>query len=434
MPTVGPHMTVFFRATRLAIVLFVFPASGFAQDLPPNLKDIASKLGKKRATTVTFASAGPATAPACGLAPFRITLSRGPSYTFTHSVLSEPGDKARRKTIFVVTGGLASDADGSPRAYHPEDPTGTGTCTLSPGHDGSLVPSGSACALDSFSDGGIAVFKGTTQLRDSGLKEDWLQFWSLIRDRKLQSFDIEKVLGASFGYHYYGFYWKQKDMTAIFKDENVQRTADGYPCTRGASSRYPGYFVSATTLRHAADHAGADVDRPSVFALASADAGAADTAPATAGVAPAECESFRNIDSETVAYFVIPGGTLGDATIGDIVVARIKTSNGERYAYGVAADEGPIRKFGEGSLLFNQQLLGKSGPVINNRGVNALDIGHTPVAVAILGGTRDLLKGDYSQANVERVAKAEFARWGGDADPAKRMDACAAAATVIPRH
>ena len=277
-------MTVFLRAIALSIVLFVWPGSGFAQDLPPNLRDIASQLGKKRSTTVTFASAGPTTAAACGLAPFNVTLSRG-SRSFTHAVLSEPGDKAMRKTIFVVTAGLASDADGSPRAYHPEDPTGSGTCTLTPGRDGALVPSGPACALDSFADGGIAVFKGTSQLKDSGLKEDWLQFWSLIRERKLASFDLAQVLGASFGYHYYGFYWKQKDMTAIFKDENVQRTADGYPCTRGAGSRYAGYFVAATTLRHATDHAGADVERPSVFALASADASAADRTPAP--VAPA---------------------------------------------------------------------------------------------------------------------------------------------------
>lgn len=431
-------MTVFFRTIGLFIVLFAWPGSGSAQDLsskdlPPNLKDIASKLGKKRSTTVVFAPAGQATALACGLAPFNVTLSRG-SRSFTHAVLSEPGDKARRKTIFVVTGGLASDADGSPRAYHPEDPTGSGTCTLSPGRDGSLVPSGPACALDSFADGGIAVFKGTTQLKDSSLKEDWLQFWSLIRDRKLLSFDLAQVLGASFGYHYYGFYWKQKDMTAVFKDENVQRTADGYPCTRGAGSRYAGYFVAATTLRHTSDHAGADVGRPSLFALAGADVAGAESSATGHAVAPAECEAFRNIDSETVSYFVIPGGTLGEATIGDVVVARIKTNSGDRYAYGVAADEGPIGKFGEGSILFNQQLLGKTGAVMNNRGLNALDIDHTPVAIAILGGTRDLLKGDFSQANVERVAKAEFARWGGDTDPTKRMDACAAAASVIPRH
>ena len=282
----------------------------------------------------------------------------------------------------------------------------------------------------------MAVSPSSRERRSSRtrvLKEDWLQFWSLIRERKLQSFDLEKVLGASFGYHYYGFYWKQKDMTAIFKDENVQRTADGYPCTRGAGSRYAGYFVAATTLRHGTDHAGGDFGRPSVLALASADASAADSA-TDRSIAPAECEAFRNINSETVAYFVIPGGTLGGAGIGDVVVARIKTGTGERYAYGVAADEGPIGKFGEGSILFNQQLLGKTGAVMNNRGLNALDIDHTPVAIAILGGTRDLLKGDFSQRNVERVAKAEFARWGGGGDPVRRFDACAAAATVIPRH
>jgi Fungal chitosanase of glycosyl hydrolase group 75 len=185
-------------------------------------------------------------------------------------------------------------------------------------------------------------------------------------------------------------------------------------------------------LQHTVDHAGADVVRPSVFALAAANA--ADTAAAGDAVAPAECQAFRNIDSETVAYYVIPGGTLGEASVGDIVVARVKTSAGDKYVYGVAADEGPIGKFGEGSILFNQKLLGKTGAVMNNRGLNMLDIDHTPVAVAILGGTRDLLKGDFSQGNVEKVARAEFARWGGGSDPERRMDACAAAAKVIPRH
>src|ERR1700741_532628 len=103
-------MTGPFRALCLSMALFLWPAFGVAQDLPPNLKDIASKLGKKRSTTVVFTSAGAATASACGLGPFNVTLSRG-SRSFTPPVLSEPGDKARHKTIFVVTGGLASDAD-----------------------------------------------------------------------------------------------------------------------------------------------------------------------------------------------------------------------------------------------------------------------------------------------------------------------------------
>jgi hypothetical protein len=402
------------RAFWLTIVLMGWPVFSFGQDLPPNLKAIASQLGKKRTTTVSFAASGQTTAPACGLAPFRVTLSR-PVGSATYSVLSEPADQARRKTIFVLTNGLAVDADGSPRAYHPEDPSGTGSCTLAPGQNGALVPSGPACALDQFSDGGIAVFKGTAPIKDGNLKQDWLQFWSLIRDRKLPSFDLDKVLGTTFGYHYYFFYWKEKDMTAFFKDENVQRTADGYPCTRGQPSRYAGYFVSATTLQHTLDHPGAETAAPSA-------------------IAPPECLALRNIDAETVPFFIIPGGTLGDATIGDVVVAHYKGPAGDRYVYGVAADEGPIGKFGEGSVLFNQRLLGKTGPVMNVKGVNAVDIEHANVAILILGGTRDLLKGDFSPGNVESVAKAEFARWGANAEPTKRFEACAAVATMNPRR
>jgi hypothetical protein len=402
------------RIFCFSVVLFIWPGSGIAQDLPPNLKAIVSQLDKKRATSVVFAPTGQTTVPACGLAPFRVTLTRGPRNA-TYSVLSEPPDQARRKTIFVVTDGLASDADGSPRAYHPEDPTGTGKCTLSRGQNGALVPSGPACALDSFSDGSLAVFKGTTMLKDGSLKDDWLQFWSLIRDGKLPSYDVAKVLGASLGYYYYFFYWKEKDMSAFFKDENFQRTAEGYPCVRGQASRYAGYFVSGTTLKHAGDHPGAEVAAPTE-------------------IAPPECLALRNIDSETVAFFVIPGGTLGDATIGDVVVARLKSQTGDRYVYGVAADEGPIGKFGEGSALFNQRLLGKSGPVMNVNGLNALDIDKSNVAILILGGTRDLLKDDFSQSNVESVARAEFARWSANAEPTKRFEACAAAATVNPRR
>jgi hypothetical protein len=412
MLPVRVHMPLFFRTICFLVVLFISTGSGMAQDLPPNLKAIASQLGKKRATSVVFASTGQTTAPACGLAPFRVTLTRGPNST-SYSVLSEPGDQVRRQTIFAVTDGLAADADGSPRAYHPEDPTGTGKCELNPGRNGALVPSGPACALDQFTSGSIAVFTGTTPLADKSLKEDWLQFWSLIRNHKLPSHDLAEVLGESFGYHYYFFYWKEKDMSVFFKDENFQRTAGGYPCIHGQASRYAGYFVSATTLKHDTDHPGAEVATP-------------------AEIAPPECLALRNIDSETTAFFVIPGGTLGDATIGDVVVARLKRKVGGKdvytYAYGVAADEGPISKFGEGSALFNQKLLGKSGPVMNVHGLNALDFDQANVAILILGGTRDLLKGDFSQSNVESVAKTEFARWGGNAEPTTRLEACAAVA------
>jgi hypothetical protein len=403
----------------LTILYFVSAASGLAQDMPPNgnLAQMVTKLGKKLPTDVSISATNQPVAPACKLQRFDVTLSRGADRKYTYSILSDPdGPGASRRNVLAVSAGLAVDADGSARAYHPEDPTGSGTCTLTGDHNGGYYPSGGqVCAIDNFSDGGIAVFKGTTQVRDGDLADDWRQFWSLIRDKKLTPYDLARVSGMSFGYHYYFFYWKQRDMTVFFKDENVQRTSDGYPCTRGGKSRFAGYFVAATTLKHDSDHAGAEIFNP-------------------VAVAPAECQALRDIDAEMVPYFVIPGGTLGQATIGDVVVARVKTDGGERIVYGVAADEGPIRSFGEGSAALNQLLLSKTGPVINNAALDKLDISRTAVTILILGGTRQLLKGNFSRANIETVAHAEFVRWGRGADPAKRLNACIAEAKVNPRY
>jgi hypothetical protein len=402
----------------LLVFAFNFAAANHlvAEDGPPaaNLTRMMAKLGKKRPTTVVFNATSQPVDAKCQLGQFNVTLSRG-ARSFTYSVLSEPKSASPdRKSILAVIKRLKVDADGSPRAYHPEDPAGAGTCALIAAKDGSYIPAaGQTCAIDQFSDGGIAVFKGTAQLKDSNLTTDWRSFWSRIRDRKLKSIDLARATGQSFGYSYYLFYWKETDMTVFFKDENVQRTSDGYPCTRSAGSRYPGYFVAGTTLKHLKDDAGAE------------------TIPADS-IAPAECQPLRNIDAERTSYFVIPGGALGQATIGDIVVVRVKNGADERIIYAVAADEGPIGHFGEGSAALNQALLGKSGPVMNNRSLNILDIDDGRVmTVLILGGTKRLLNGDYSRGNVEAVGRAEFARWGGRGiDSTERLNACIAQAKV----
>jgi hypothetical protein len=200
-------------------------------------------------------------------------------------------------------------------------------------------------------------------------------------------------------------------MTVVFKDENVQRTVDGYPCTRGSNSRYPGYFVAGTTLKNSRDVPGAEI-RP-------ADA-----------IAPSECSPLRNIDAETVPYFVIPGGALGQATIGDIVVVQVDSGLEMRTVYAVAADAGPITHFGEGSVALSQALAGKRQPVVNNHALNRLEIDDRIVTVLILGGTKSLLKNDYSQSNLEAVGEAELKHWAGEGiDANELLKACAAAAT-----
>jgi hypothetical protein len=397
---------------------FLAAPPALAQDRPskPQLDRMISQLDKTSPSKAAFTRSPAGASAQCGMPAYDMTISRANGARHTFSVLSEPM-AAGSRNVFAATQGLASDADGSPRAYHPRDPQGAGQCKVVLDSKGNAVVSdGQTCALDTLYDGGTIVFRGTSKITPTNANADWSNFWSLIANQKLPSFDLKTVSGVELGFHYYFFYWKQNDMTVFFKDENVQRTNQGYPCVRKSKSAFAGYFVSATTLKHANDVLGAET--------ASAD-----------DIAPAECLALRNIDSEAVPYFVIPGGSLDGAAVGDVVVARLRAGPKDRLVFGVAADAGPIAKFGEGSVLFNQLLFRDAKPVVNNHGLNSLDH-RDPVAILILGGSGKSLNQDYTRDNIERVAKAAFAKWGADknADPVERFDACVGGAPVNPRR
>jgi hypothetical protein len=80
-------------------------------------------------------------------------------------------------------------------------------------------------------------------------------------------------------------------------------------------------------------------------------------------------------------------------------------------------------------------LLGKRGEaVMNARTLNSLDIGkdsNITVTILALGGTKELLNGDYSQENIEKVGKELFAKWGSD-KPLQRLNSCRAQAKTSP--
>ena len=48
---------------------------------------------------------------------------------------------------------------------------------------------------------------------------------------------------------YYLFYDKTRRVTFLLKNNIIPTDRAGYPCLRGAESRYPGYFVASTTLQ-----------------------------------------------------------------------------------------------------------------------------------------------------------------------------------------
>jgi hypothetical protein len=395
-----------------------FTQQGTPRDGPPQttLCTIASKITKASTTSAVFVAVPGTVNDRCGMQSFDMTLSRETGAKHKFCVLSEKGS-AQARNVFASTSGLAADADGSPRAYHPLDPAGKGECKLTVDLKGNIVVSDSRiCALDTLPDGGVRAFRNRKEVAPVTLGSDWTKFWTLISTRKLASIDLQDATGIDFGDHYYFYYWKEEDLTVVFKDENIRRTAQsGPPCVRNDKSAFSGYFVSETTLKHQNDVPGAEA--------------------AGVEIAPPECHALRNIDAEAVPFFVIPGGALEGAAIGDVVVARVVDGPKQALVFGIAADAGPIGKFGEGSALFNQLLFVENPkPVINNAKLDNLDQDRA-VAILILGGTGQQLNQDYRRENVEKVAKAAFAKWGMEKnlDPVDRFDACVPGAKINVR-
>ncbi len=392
--------------------LLAFIPAAHAQGAPPPdlLKAILRKLEVRPAPTAIVFKPRALDAKAgdvCRMQPFDMLLTRSGRPVRSYSVLldrQQNGSAPKPRQILALLTRVTVDADGSPRAYHPDDPEGAGTCRRGRDANGREKLDG-VCALDQFASGQTHIFRGADKLGRKELVREWKDLWPLIRERKLKSFDLETLAGPNVPKGYYLFYWRERNLTAFFKKYIVPSDNDGYPCVHGPESPYAGYFVAATTLNH---------DAP-----ARAD-----------GCAPA-----RYIDAETVPFFVLPKGGFGNIGIGDVMIARLKHNGADRLVYGIVADAGPPHQLGEGSVALNAALLGKTGQtVMNMRDVWALDIDGPAVAVLVLGGTKQLLKGDYSRNNVEAVARGAFARWSGDRqDPLRRLDACMAQAKVNPR-
>jgi len=374
-------------------------APGLASDPPPGavLQAIAAQLPHRpHSRGTTFEPAGPpGGSPACDMHRFTMTLATGSSSARSLPVLldGKPEGAQAPVTLLTVLSRVTVDADGSARAYHPEDPAGAGTCAREAGPDGTERYTG-VCALDSFASGEVRIFHDADRLGAPDFLARWKSFWPLIRDKKLSAFDLTTLVpSAPRGYYF--FHWAEKSLTAFFKREIIPQAADGFPCLHGEASPAPGYFVAATTLQQSSDP---PRDR---------------------------CAPARFIDAEHVPFFVLPDDAFGNARIGDIVVARVDQAPADRLVFGVVGDTGPVGKIGEASIAFNKALLAKSEPVMNGHDVEALDISGRRVVLLLFGGTRARLNGDYSRQNIEAVGRQEFARWSGAApDPAHRLDAC----------
>jgi hypothetical protein len=297
--------------------------------------------------------------------------------------------------FFVTLKRIAVDADGSGRAYHPEDPLGHGVCQRTTSADGKPALSG-ICPLDAFSSSGTNLYKGSQRLTGEAFTSAWKAMWPKINERSLKSVTLTEAYGHGVPEKFYFFYWHERSLLALFRDNIIPKDSGGYPCRYDAADgARNGYFVSSTTLENATP--------------ARADG----------------CAVHRYLDAETVPYVVLPLGGFGQVRVGDIAILKSM----DRTVFALVGDEGPGTKLGEASIALNLKLLGKSGdPLLSMKETWAIDIEGRPVSLLVLGGTNKSLNGDYSPRNIEAVAQAELKRWSGEGDLMTRFDACKAAA------
>jgi hypothetical protein len=135
----------------------------------------------------------------------------------------------------------------------------------------------------------------------------------------------------------------------------------GNPLKQGPNDPAPGYYISTTSLQ--------DTTR-------------------------AKSDPCRYVDSERIPYIVLPGGHLGNATLGDYAIV-INLDNGKRIS-AIAADAGPKHKVGEVSVAVAKALLGAKGAsprtggtdsgiryvVFPNSGTGAFPASHDDAALA----------------------------------------------------
>jgi hypothetical protein len=391
-----------FQRAIFALLLCLFPLQfARAQDVPP--RDMLAAMvrqitSKPVPTAILFDQRSGATDSACRLQPAAMSLTRNGSLARTFSVLVDNVSGADSPKVFFATlSRVAVDADGSGRAYHPEDPLGSGVCQRTTGPDGRPSLSG-ICALDQFSSGGAYVFSGTQKLSKDAFLSNWLSMWPKIRDKSLKPVVLADVI-PDVPSEFYFFYWRERGLTAFFKDNIIPKDREGYPCRyQAADGPRNGYFISETTLEN-------------------------NSAPRADG-----CSPSRYLDAENVPFIVLPKGGFGRVQIGDIAVVRHQ----DKVVYGIVGDAGPATKLGEASIALNAMLLGKFGePFLNMKATWSLDIDSGgPTSILVLGDTRTALNGNYSPLNIESVARRELSRWSGPGDPLARFEACRAVAPV----
>lgn len=398
-------------------ILLGSPATGAKAQERPSDADLASIIEQlsahhREGSRVEFVNVDPAMSPSCRMNAAAMKVSRGTDSKSFPVLIDNRGGPSGVRQMFAKLGRISVDADGAGRAYHAEDPFGD----CSPSAD---QPSRRICALDNFSDAGMRLFLGAARLKRADPKSqtadaptflpNWRELWPLIRDQKLVPLPLKSIAAPEGPRDFNLIHWKERNLTFAFNTKIVPATHKGYPCRFGQESEYSGYFISATTFKKASPTR-------------------------TDG-----CKPGQYLDSEKVPFLVVPTEKFGGIGLGDIAIGFLKTPAGLHIAYGIAGDTGPYDHFGEGSIAFNKALLDERRRIEDAGDVDSLDIDlaeprrqhleGASLAVLVLGGTRRLLGGDYSEANIRKVGEVQLKRWSAAVPGSEgRLNACLDAA------
>jgi Fungal chitosanase of glycosyl hydrolase group 75 len=394
------------------VVIMVFSAlSATAQGLPPpDMLDAIFPVLRHKAppglpTLSSFTrSSDRSVDAACGLSPIDLIQTTG-SDKYVFKLLGQPQSENNSEPSSMLIGlsRVAVNADGSRRAYHPDDPFGL--CKSQ--------TAATACALDVLGDAEIHVYRGSERIPqfkvfpgqkkaapNPAFEEAWGTVWPKIAARRDQWVDLRSIFGKQAPAHQ-RLYYSAEDGIAIVFNSNIIPFKAAYPCQH--EDRTDQYFVAATTP-HAAP---ADPSRDA-------------------------CSVAAFLDATEVPFFVLPGGVFTHLAVGDIAIALVKTGDTERTIFGVVGDTGPENQIGEASILFVRDLRNTATEPSNAADVNDLDLKleeHPEIkslAVLVLGGSAKDVGFDFSRQHVEMVAKQALQKW--ETGRPQRLRTCANAA------
>lgn len=355
---------------------------------------------------------------ACGLVPLNLVETRGRD-TSIFKILGTPASEQTNQPVefLIKLQRLTVDADGSPRAYHPEDPFGRGVCDRSPTHG---QATGNICALDNLGNAGIRLFQGSQRITlyskagadqhsepNPDFTSVWGTLWAQIAKRQPQWVDLDALFGNAAPSNLRLYYSKDSNAAVIF-DTDIIPFKDSYPCQSGAGSGH-GYFVAAT----------------------------APLPKAKSDLKQDACSAASYLDPSRVPFFVLPGGVFQNLHVGDVAVAIAKVNDADRLVFGMVGDIGPEDQIGEGSILLARELLGTVPEPKNSIDLGNLDIkvqntssAVSSLAILVLGGTAKYLAGNYTAKNIEKVGQTLLSKWANDLPD--RLEVCADAATANP--